>query len=174
MGATYIPIFCTAAVTVETLSEILHDAYYKGSEEQCKALILVHDKNTLPSAREHKFVKNIEATLPPVSDPPTSDFYGATIGQLVAHVQENTESRTSGWTTGACFLVADNQTLKDKSLNLVDCHRDYDGSCESDVHFPSVRVASDQADILAVNVEIANVGVGELKDNADEDDVCRG
>ncbi|KAM7213835.1 hypothetical protein V8F06_010767 [Rhypophila decipiens] len=178
-GVTYIPIFCTAEVPVETLSEILHDAYYKGSEalgiEPCESLILVHDKNTLPSAREHKFVKKLEATLPPVSDPPTSDFHGATIGQLMAHVQENTESRRlQQIITGTCFLVADNQTLKDKSLNLVDCHRDFDGSCESDVHFPSVRVASDQADILAVNVEIANVGVGELKDNADEDGVCRG
>ncbi|KAM7212116.1 hypothetical protein V8F06_012479 [Rhypophila decipiens] len=131
------PIFCTAEVPVETLSEILQDAYYKGYEAlglepSHGDLLLVHDKNTLPSAKEGKAT---EGTIPPISALPTSDCHGATYAQLITHVQENADKdhEKEGYISGDMFLIADNQTVKDKTLRLV-CKRILDSDDEDDMY----------------------------------------
>ncbi|KAK4206114.1 hypothetical protein QBC37DRAFT_393642, partial [Rhypophila decipiens] len=183
MGWEMTPIFCTAEVPVETLSEILQDSYYKGYksiglEPSDGDLLLVHDKNTLPSAKKGKTTKD---TIPPISAPPTSDFHSATYAQLITHVLENADKdhdcSKEGYISGDMFLIADNQTVKDKTLRLV-CKRYLDSDDEDELYeithdFASARIASDQPSITAVNLGVGNTDIGELKSCADEDGVLR-
>lgn len=154
---------------LQTLSQLLQDAYAQGSDWP-EALFLVHDKETLPSAQG----KELQATLPPISTAPSSDFYGATIASLVAYVQGNDGNEQ---VSSRYFLVVDEQTAKDMTVALVGCTAEAmgeDDEGELVMEVESVRLASSQANAPVVAMEVGCGSIPELRGDLAEDGVYRG
>ena len=152
----------------QALSELLEDVYAE-SPDSPDSLLVVHDKETIPSAGD----KELQPTTPPVSTSPTSDFHNATIASLPAHVQE---TAGNGPFSRSYFSVVDKRTAEDKTVLLVKCPKhtvkgDDEGANGTDIE--SVRVASSQGNALVVAMQVGSGSLEELKSNIGKDGVYR-
>jgi hypothetical protein len=140
----------------QVLSEILTTAYAKSVDTE-PSLVLVPDAASLDDSDF-----GAEPTEPPIADITSYPFLSNTVAALAKLVRGNTADALDS----SSFLVADAQTITDKTLLFV--------SCEGRKKPKTVRLSAEQANAIPVAISVATMDIEGVISIADADGVYRG
>ncbi|KAA8913036.1 hypothetical protein FN846DRAFT_204860 [Sphaerosporella brunnea] len=150
------PIICVAEIPAAVLSEILTTAYTDGVDFP-PSLVLIHDAPALakPDIGE-------EPTQLPTANIASYPFLSHSIASIVKYLRENAPSSVAP----DHVLIADAQTITDKTLLFVDCAYDMNVSPEE---AKTLRLSAEKANTIPVAIAVATMGIDEVVAIADQD-----
>ncbi|KAA8913464.1 hypothetical protein FN846DRAFT_916114 [Sphaerosporella brunnea] len=161
MAERMIPIICVAEVPAAVLSDILTTAY-TDNVDCLPSLVLIPDAPALS-----KPDIGAEPTQLPIANITSYPFLSHSIASIVKYLREN----APGSVDPDHVLIADAQTIADKTLLFVDCAYDMDISPEE---AKTVRLSAEKANTIPVAIAVATMGIDEVVAIADQDGVFRG
>ncbi|KAJ5812386.1 hypothetical protein N7474_008687 [Penicillium riverlandense] len=153
-------LISTHDVPPATLSRILITAYKHSVQLDGYPTLLL-----LSSAKKESLTGSLHPTSPPIDPSVKSSFIGWSAEQIKQHLIDNADDDRINT---HLFLVADERTVHDETLLLVEYSSDGE-----EARLDTVRIAAEEANAKAICVDVGVMSVRELSGDIDVDGAYR-